>query len=570
MPQDIHVFVSYKREERHLTEPVLKALQKAGFNAVTDLNIARNTEFGDAIDAMIRAARLTIVLWTQASARSDWVRSEARLALRLDKEGFPNKYLGVIIEDADLYLPPDLGGLQMLTAPEGLTAKAIRDIVSKAKEILAPDVAASPKTSGSTSAALSEEFQLFETAKKIDVKGGYQRYLDLYPDGQFAAAARRELSMFRWYLHPFRRANVANTLTALSVVTAVGLGSWTVHIQQNPPGTVPLARFTTLETRLETAQSDLTTAQEKARQERDGFLAKAATTRARTEQREAELEARLDTLATAEAASREENATLNAELEDLREELIRLSLELALARPETVPERVLEPGSAAPGDRGGLSLGGLAPIIPPPPANAQTSTRNARAARDLPEPDCDGGIGYLILEDLCVSRDIVSLNLEARDIDEAGFAKIAGLTDLTSLNLRGTDVSSLEPLRDLDALTTLNLWDTKISDIDVLADLPNLEWLTLHGTAVTSLEPLSGLSELRGLGLNDTEVQSLEPLADLQKLERLFIRGIPSIALEPLSDLGALTQIRMPDDTLYTGEAVLTDIENYIFARNLR
>ena len=469
MPQDIHVFVSYKREERHLTEPVLKALQAAGFNAVTDLNIARNTEFGDAIDAMIRAARLTIVLWTKAAARSEWVVKEARLARDLEKAGRENAYLGVMVEDVDLDLPVDLRGLQMLPATDGLNAEAVAQIVAMAKTILTPHVAASPSTSAQVSAALSEEFQLFETAKTIDVKGAYQRYLELYPEGQFARAARRELAMFRWYLHPFRRSNLGHTLTFASILAALGLGAWTINVQQNPPGTVPQSQFNALQRDFASYRSD---------QEAEDADASAESARLRTLLDAAEGEAKTREVALQEQidqliASGEADA---AEISELRAEITALSSSSAADAAELAALRAQLAAAAAQDqdEPKELSFRGFPTLFPPP-------------------GDCavSGEAGYQILPDLCVALSA------------------------TELDLTGTDITSVWVVSFLPELTSLTLRDTAVSDVSSLTRQKNLTLLDLGGTPVDDVRPLARLTNLESLGMWNVDVDDYAPIAGL-------------------------------------------------------
>ena len=64
-PQDIDVFISYKREERALADRVSAALTAQGYTAAYDVHIESGEHFGDAIDRRIRDARLVVVLWTQ-------------------------------------------------------------------------------------------------------------------------------------------------------------------------------------------------------------------------------------------------------------------------------------------------------------------------------------------------------------------------------------------------------------------------------------------------------------------------------------------------------------------------
>jgi hypothetical protein len=223
----IDVFISYKREERAQSERVKRVLIAAGYTAVTDLNIGKNEEFSDAIDTMIRTATLTLVLWTEASATSDWVRKEARLARDLEKAGKRNRYLGVMVEDVDLDLPSDLRGLQMVDIHDGgLDEPGMAQLLDAAREVLGPEAQQDSYTAKADSEALAEEWQLYDLARSINVAASYERYLARYPNGEFADDARRQLGMFTWYLHPFRRGNMSNTLAALGIVGTILATAW--------------------------------------------------------------------------------------------------------------------------------------------------------------------------------------------------------------------------------------------------------------------------------------------------------------------------------------------------------
>lgn len=227
MAAQIDVFISYKREERTYSESVKDALISSGYRVVTDLNIAKNAEFGDAIDTMIRTAKLTLVLWTNASVASDWVRKEARLALDLEKAGKPNRYLGVLLEDVGLELPPDLRGLQMVAAHKnGLNDIGVLQIIESVRDVLGPKAEEDAKTAEVFSQSLADEWQFYDIARTINVAASYERYLARYPNGEFSTDARRQLRMFTWYLHPFRRANISNTLAGLGILTTVCVTLW--------------------------------------------------------------------------------------------------------------------------------------------------------------------------------------------------------------------------------------------------------------------------------------------------------------------------------------------------------
>ena len=120
---------------------------------------------------------------------------------------------------------------------------------------------------------------------------------------------------------------------------------------------------------------------------------------------------------------------------------------------------------------------------------------------------------------------------------------LRGLTALENLNLNGTQVSHLTPLRGLTALRFLNLGGTKVGDLTPLRGLEALETLVLSGTQVSNLTPLSGLTALESLYLTGTPVSDLTPLRGLEALETLDLTGTPVIDLTPLSGLPALTNL---------------------------
>ena len=65
---------------------------------------------------------------------------------------------------------------------------------------------------------------------------------------------------------------------------------------------------------------------------------------------------------------------------------------------------------------------------------------------------------------------------------------------LQSLNLSGTNVTDIEPLKGLTALQRLDLSRTKVTDLGPLKGLSALQSLDLSGTNLTDIEPLKGLT----------------------------------------------------------------------------
>ena len=179
--QDIDVFISCKREERALATQVAGALEAAGYTQVTDLNLANSTHFGDEIDRLIRRSRVVLVLWTEASVASDWVKSEARLGRDL------GTYLGVMVEPVEL--PVDLRYLQAEVLDAPLTDSLPR-IVGAVREMIGP-AQESPAAATTRSTALNDDLLFFQTAERADSLTSFRAYLDAFPSGAMADEARR-------------------------------------------------------------------------------------------------------------------------------------------------------------------------------------------------------------------------------------------------------------------------------------------------------------------------------------------------------------------------------------------
>ncbi|WP_395645599.1 TIR domain-containing protein [Terricaulis sp.] len=71
------VFLSYASEDRDRVRPLAEALQARGFNVWWDRQLGAGEDYTVVIDRELRAARAVIVVWTQGSALSTYVRDEA-------------------------------------------------------------------------------------------------------------------------------------------------------------------------------------------------------------------------------------------------------------------------------------------------------------------------------------------------------------------------------------------------------------------------------------------------------------------------------------------------------------
>lgn len=72
------IFISYASEDRARVKPFVEALEKRGWSVWWDRTILPGKTWEDVIEAAIHEARCIVVLWSQSSVKSDWVRKEAR------------------------------------------------------------------------------------------------------------------------------------------------------------------------------------------------------------------------------------------------------------------------------------------------------------------------------------------------------------------------------------------------------------------------------------------------------------------------------------------------------------
>jgi len=79
------VFISYAREDQARTKAVVEALTAEGLDIWWDKRIGVGDRFEDEIDAAIDQAKCVLVLWSELSVGSDWVRAEASEGLAANK-----------------------------------------------------------------------------------------------------------------------------------------------------------------------------------------------------------------------------------------------------------------------------------------------------------------------------------------------------------------------------------------------------------------------------------------------------------------------------------------------------
>ncbi len=147
---------------------------------------------------------------------------------------------------------------------------------------------------------------------------------------------------------------------------------------------------------------------------------------------------------------------------------------------------------------------------------------------------------------------VQSLNLSGSGL--TSLQPIKELKQLTTLYLSGTQVTDLSPIKELKQLTTLWLDNTQVRDLEPIKELKQLTTLDLDNTQVRDLEPIKELKQLTTLGLSNTPVRDLEPIKGLKQLKELLLANTQVSDLSPIKELKQLT-------TLDLGHTQVRDLE---------
>ncbi|WP_024833258.1 Ig-like domain-containing protein [Ruminiclostridium josui] len=113
------------------------------------------------------------------------------------------------------------------------------------------------------------------------------------------------------------------------------------------------------------------------------------------------------------------------------------------------------------------------------------------------------------------------------------------MLNITYLDAKYLDITSLEGIQYAKNLSMLYLTDNQIEDISQLRELTNLEYLFLNYNKISNLAPLEKLSKLYILSLSSNQITDLSPLKDLTKLKNLDVDRNPIKDISCIKDFKA-------------------------------
>ena len=81
-PPSIDIFLSYTREDQEVARRFADAFEREGLSVWWDVTLRSGEAYDEAMEAALKSARAVVVLWSQKSVASRWVRAEATHADR--------------------------------------------------------------------------------------------------------------------------------------------------------------------------------------------------------------------------------------------------------------------------------------------------------------------------------------------------------------------------------------------------------------------------------------------------------------------------------------------------------
>jgi hypothetical protein len=195
------VFISYAKKHAQLTEDLARDLEAEGFTTWWDTSLLPGDEFPEQIKHEIDAAQAVIVIWTESSVDSPWVRSEANRAHALDKlitlhaMGLNLDHVPLPFNTVQSSLVTDRAKVFAALAKRGV--KPSGDVhPNEAKKIekapqRGPDKARKPNVDSAVHAAAAQEWAKIERTSDIGKLSIFARH---FPGTYYADLAQKRIA----------------------------------------------------------------------------------------------------------------------------------------------------------------------------------------------------------------------------------------------------------------------------------------------------------------------------------------------------------------------------------------
>ncbi len=163
-------------------------------------------------------------------------------------------------------------------------------------------------------------------------------------------------------------------------------------------------------------------------------------------------------------------------------------------------------------------------------------------------------VSYVKVPDTIITKTSILYNVigrlkKAKSIDISNnltihnLTPLAGMNELTEVDISNGPADDLTPLHNLGKLTSLNISGTAVSDLSALKFLWNLQIINFSNTQVASINVLSGLPALITVAGNNTKISSVYPLNFHYNLENMFFAGCKISRIDSIAGLPKLNNL---------------------------
>ncbi len=150
--------------------------------------------------------------------------------------------------------------------------------------------------------------------------------------------------------------------------------------------------------------------------------------------------------------------------------------------------------------------------------------------------------------------------LEILDISHTGVSILEPLhycSNLNQLRLRGTPVTDISVIPLFTSLSTLDLSATKVTSLDAIREMTMIKDLRIDHTSVRDISPLSAMVSLEMLNISSTLVDNLDALKGLANLKILLCDSTGISSLAPLENMSKLQRVYCNNTGISQKEALV-------------
>ncbi len=166
-----------------------------------------------------------------------------------------------------------------------------------------------------------------------------------------------------------------------------------------------------------------------------------------------------------------------------------------------------------------------------------------KKAADKTELDLSGSYLVQNLKPLNQLKSLAWLDISGSSIKD--IFPIRNITTLNFLDCSNTMIEDLSPLRYSKSLKELIITNTPVTSITVVENFENLEVLKLEHTVIDSLPSIDGLAHLKELYCGSTNLESLDSLKLLASLEVLDCSNTAISDINPIVKLSNLRKLNI-------------------------